>query len=597
MLDVKSVLAEGQRLIDQQKAMGVDLGELLGVARTANAQIAPAIQKQGEAEMAVTSAQQSRMAAQDAELAAIRQQSGVFGPSGKQAQTTAKIAQMDAQLEPMRAQLVQKMNLQFSDDPLGWLMNQFTLPQEIQQYNAMWQGREGMNTALQSDIQSSTAAAQLSSATRAQTSDAEAAASLTKIQAATNVAAAQATAETAQRSINLLVEQARFDRLPYETAKDQLQLKMAAENNQLAREREKRDMRLYEINLKRAELELSKARNTEAARMDVEKKLALAATALGKQAPNLEQFEMMQRTDPAQANAFMSVMSQVDLAKPANEQFIRFGSDLADSLKFLEDRNIVLKGEKAGILSQAKRFIDMKEATYKDARGQNSFKQLTKEQQAAVRSGWAQEFEKNFFDPNVKGSIYNIVTPQGLAETKIGQLDLSKSAIVRTLQKKYESNPQATINAEEIIGTATGLMAAAGNKQAVDALSREVAYVFQAIRTRAYTNLEPQRVGMVMPEKVQYAYSPGMYSLPSQGSGMFPGLAESTRIIDLTNPTEVKNMLLNEAAQTKLREAALSGPKSLFGASQLPTAQPAPAVQRGAAVLFGGRDALNQGNQ
>lgn len=595
-LDVKTVLAEGQALLDKQRAQGIDLAELLGVARSANEQITPAIQAQGAASVEEERAKQERMSKQDAELQAIRQQSGVFGPAGRQAQTTAKIAAIDSQLEPARAALMQKMNLQFSDDPLGWLVNQITLPSEIQRYNAMWQGRQGLNDALQSDIASSTAAAQLSSATRAQTSDAEAAAALTKIKATSDIAAAQATAETAQRSINLLLEQARFDRLPYETAKDQLQLKMAAENNALAKAREARDMRLYEINIKRAQLEYDKAVRGEAAREEVEKKLTLAAVALGKQPLTLEQFEMMQRSDPAQANAFMHLMSQMDITKPAGEQFFSYGADLAETVQFLKDRNITLKGEKATLINQAERYITAQEVKFKTPDGK-TFKQLTKEQQDGWRKSWASEFEKSFVDPNAKGSVYNIMTPKGLAETKIGQLDLSKSAIVKTLQKKYESNPQATVSAEEIIGTATGLMAAAGNKQAVDALSREVAYVFQAIRTRAYTNLEPQRVGMVMPEKVQYAYSPGMYSLPSQGSGMFPGLAESTRMIDLTNPTDVKNMLLNEAAQTKLREAALSGPKSLFGASQLPTAQTAPAVQRGAAVLFGGRDALNQGNQ
>lgn len=555
VLDVKTVLAEGQALLDKQRAQGIDLAELLGVARSANEQITPAIQAQGAASVEEERAKQERMSKQDAELQAIRQQSGVFGPAGRQAQTTAKIAAMDSQLEPARAALMQKMNLQFSDDPLGWLVNQITLPSEIQRYNAMWQGRQGLNDALQSDIASSTAAAQLSSATRAQTSDAEAAAALTKIKAATDVAAAQATAETAQRSINMLVQQAAFDKLPFETAKDQLQLKMAAENNALAKAREARDMRLYEINIKRAQLEYDKAVRGEAAREDVEKKLTLAAVALGKQPLTLEQFEMMQRSDPAQANAFMHLMSQMDITKPAGEQFFSYGADLAETVQFLKDRNITLKGEKATLVNQAERHITAQEVKFKTPDGK-TFKQLTKEQQDGWRKSWASEFEKSFVDPNAKGSVYNIMTPKGLAETKIGQLDLSKSAIVKTLQKKYETNPMQAVGVEEVLGTAVGLMGAANSPQAVERLSKEVSYIFQARQQQVYANLEPQRVGMQLPEKVQYVYSQGLFSNPLTGTGMFPGVAEPSMQVNLANPTEVKNLLLRIRANDKVLNAS-----------------------------------------
>jgi hypothetical protein len=48
-LDVGSVLAQGQQVINGYKSASVDLGELLGVARTADANVAGAIQEQGAA--------------------------------------------------------------------------------------------------------------------------------------------------------------------------------------------------------------------------------------------------------------------------------------------------------------------------------------------------------------------------------------------------------------------------------------------------------------------------------------------------------------------------------------------------------------------
>lgn len=603
-LDIASVLAEGQQLLDKQKQQGVDLGELLGVARSANAAVVPAITAKGEADMAVEQATQDRLKKQDEELALIRQQSGVIGAAGRHAQITQEIAAMDAQLAPMRASLMQRMQTSIADDPLGWLLNQFTLPGEIAAYNNMWEGRQGLHQALQTDIATSTQAAQFAKQTMGQTSDAEATARLTQIAAATDVAAKQAAAETAQRSINLLVEQARFERLPYETAKDQLSIKMQAENLRLAQAREDRDKikdekdkRLYELKVERATLELEKARKSVADEKEFEKKLVLATAALNLPPMNIAEFEAMQRSRPVTADAVLSAVSQIDLSKPMDEQFVSFGPDLATSLQFLRDRGIQLGGGKAEVIKMAETYINNQANRYDRANPGQKFKQLTKEQQDGLRRTWSREFEQNYADPNTPGSIYNSMTVQGLAATKQGQLDLSKTQIVRTLQKKYEANPAQQIGTEEIIGTAVGLAASAKTAGDMERLSKEIAYIFQARRNEAYMHLEPQRVGMTLPDKVVYTYDPGLYSLPSQGTGIFPGLGEASRPVDLTNPTEVKNMLLLEKAKEKLREAALSGPKSLFGASQLPTAQPAPAVQRGAAVLFGGRYALDQGNQ
>lgn len=562
-LDIASVLAEGQQLLDKQKQQGVDLGELLGVARSANAAVVPAITAKGEADMAVEQATQDRIKKQDEELALIRRQSGVIGAAGRHAQITQEIAAMDAQLAPMRASLMQRMQTSIADDPLGWLLNQFTLPGEIAAYNNMWEGRQGLHQALQTDIATSTQAAQLAKQTMGQSSDAEATARLTQIAAATDVAAKQAAAETAQRSINLLVEQARFDRLPYETAKDQLSIKMQAENLRLAQAREARDkikdekdMRLYELNVERATLELQKARKSVADEKEFEKKLVLATSALGLPPMTLTEFESFQRSRPATADAVLSAVSQVDLTKPMDEQFVSFGPDLATTIQFLRDRDVQLKGGKAELIKLAEQHINNQANRYDRANPGQKFKQLTKEQQDGLRRTWVREFEQNYADPNTKGGLYNLMTPQGLAATKDGQLELKNSKIVQTLLKKHETNPLQAVDTEEILGTAAGLAFADGSAAGVNRLAQEVAYIYQSQRKKAYTNLEPQRVGMVLPEKVIYTYDQPLLSNTAGGTGVIPGFAEPSMQVDLTNPTEVKNLLLRINANNKLRNAS-----------------------------------------
>ncbi|MFV1089988.1 hypothetical protein QML66_27850, partial [Klebsiella pneumoniae] len=165
----------------------------------------------------------------------------------------------------------------------------------------------------------------------------------------------------------------------------------------------------------------------------------------------------------------------------------------------------------------AETYINNQANRYDRANPGQKFKQLTKEQQDGLRRTWSREFEQNYADPNTPGSIYNSMTVQGLAATKQGQLDLSKTQIVRTLQKKYEANPAQQIGTEEVIGTAVGLAADAKTPADMERLSKEIAYIFQARRNEAYMHLEPQRVGMTLPDKVVYTYDPGPYSLPSQG--------------------------------------------------------------------------------
>jgi hypothetical protein len=63
---------------------------------------------------------------------------------------------------------------------------------------------------------------------------------------------------------------------------------------------------------------------------------------------------------------------------------------------------------------------------------------------------------------------------------------------------------------------------------------------------------EPQRVGMQMPSKIEYVYDQPLFSNPLGGTGLFPGMAESSIAVDLGNPTDIKNMLLRINANSKL---------------------------------------------
>lgn len=552
-LDVGSVLAQGQQVINGYKSASVDLGELLGVARTADANVVGAIQEQGAAAIEEERAKQERVAAQDAELRQVRQQAGVLGPAGKHAQMTMDVAAMDADLRPKRAELLQKMSITIADNPLQWLANQFTLPQEVARYNALWEGRQGLNEALQTDIQTSTAAANFARSTFEASSTAEGAAALKKISAATNVAAAQASVEAAKNSITMLVNKAQFDRLPFETAASMLRLKMDAENNALSKirfqwekENKDRDMRLYELRLKAGELEYSKAVKNVADEESFVQRLGLAAATLNLDPMNMVEFEAMQRSNPTMANALLTVAGQIDPKVPYSEQTWTLGANLADTLKFVNRTGVQLGGGKGELLNLAERFIGQQAVKYDKANPGQKFKALSKEQQESLITGWATSFEQSFADPNAPGSLFNTMSVAGLMGTKEGSLNLGQNPVVQLLAKKYEATPGQQVTAEEIVGTAAGMLNRAKSAAEVEAVAKHVANIFEARKVQAYNMYEPQRVGMQMPSKIDYVFDPGF-------------LRGESVTADLGNASEVKNLLLRAAATNRLNERVKQG--------------------------------------
>lgn len=535
-LDVASVLQQGRDLQTSQVQSNMDLAELLRKNPALDAAQQAAIKDQGAALAETEAAKQARMAQQDAQLAQINSQAGILGEQGMFAETAAQLREMDARLAPMRDALIAKQNISIADNPIDWLLNQFTLPGEIKNYNALVDGRDGLEQQLQARVQSATAAGNMSRTLAAQTSEAEAAGRMHEISAATNVAATNATIEAAQRSINALSVQATFNKLPFETAKDMLSIRIQAENLDLAKQREQReknaesrDMRLYELRVKALDAEIRRGSKSDAEVKDIDQRAQMAATIMGE---TIKSSAELATLSPQRKAAYATIMGQLDLTKPISEQTITFGADLAEAIQLLDMTNTQLKGGKAELVAKARQYMTNQEMKFVDKANPNlKFKQLTPEQQAGWRRQWASEFERSYTDPNVPGSIYNMFTVAGLKTAQFGAVDLSKSDIVTNLEKQYGANSMAPVTVESIIGTSIGLVRYnVGNPAYIDKLAREGAALFKARQIQFYAAEEPQRVGMQVPDKVMYTYSAGTF--------------DNAITYDLGNPTDFKNLLL-----------------------------------------------------
>lgn len=535
-LDVASVLQQGRELQTSQVQAGVDLAALLRRNPAIDAAQQAAIQDQGAALAETEAAKQARMAQQDAQLAQINSQAGILGEQGMFAETAAQLNEMDARLAPMRDALIAKQNISIADDPISWLLNQFTLPGEVRNYNALVDGRDGLEQQLQARVQSATAAGNMAKTLASQTSEAERAGRLHEISAATNVAASNATIEAAQRSINALSVQATFNKLPFETARDIISVQIQSENLDLARKREAReksaearDTRLYELRVKALDAELARGSKSDAEIKDIDQRARMAATIMGETIRSAAELATL---SPQRKAAYATIMGQLDLTKAPTEQAITFGADLAESIQLLDMTNTQLKGGKAELVSKARQYMTNQEMKFVDKANPNlKFKQLTPEQQAGWRRQWASEFEKSYTDPNTPGSIYNMFSVAGLKTSQFGAVDLSKSDIVTNLEKQYGANSAAPITVEAVIGTSIGLVRYnVGSSAYIDKLAKEGAALFKARQIQFYAAEEPQRVGMQVPDKVLYTYSAGAF--------------DKAITYDLSNPVDYKNLLL-----------------------------------------------------
>ena len=145
-----SLTALYEAALAQSAARGAAAGNEIGNVNNITGEMVNIMQRQadaskqvGEAEVAAIEAKGARELAADAERK--RMEAAMVGPHGASdlvdfmGQQSAKIAAQKTQLDQERAAIVGKMQVGFTDDPLQWIANAFTVPEEIRTYNAKYE--------------------------------------------------------------------------------------------------------------------------------------------------------------------------------------------------------------------------------------------------------------------------------------------------------------------------------------------------------------------------------------------------------------------------------------------------------------------------
>ena len=149
-----SLTALYEAALGQSAARGAAAGNEIGNVNNITGEMVNIMQRQadaskqvGEAEVAAIEAKGARELAADAERK--RMEAAMVGPHGASdlvdfmGQQSVKIAMQKTQLDQERAAIVGKMQVGFTDDPLQWIANAFTVPEEVRAYNAKYAGLKG----------------------------------------------------------------------------------------------------------------------------------------------------------------------------------------------------------------------------------------------------------------------------------------------------------------------------------------------------------------------------------------------------------------------------------------------------------------------
>ena len=243
-------------------AAGTELGNVSNLS----GELVNILQRKADTSMEVGKAQAAEIEAKGArELTAQAQrkklEAAMLNPQGAadlvefSNQMSVKIAKQKEQLDAERGQIIQKMGTRFSDDPLGWLSNAFTVPDEVRTYNAKYAGLKGEMAFQAKMVESLSNGLTTQKQLEATTSAEEVAAAAKKAQSMATVVALQSQADAMQASLTAVGMRSSLMNAKADSAKDMLHaaLSMAA-NARAEEERADRQKARKESDKSEAEL-------------------------------------------------------------------------------------------------------------------------------------------------------------------------------------------------------------------------------------------------------------------------------------------------------------------------------------------------------
>lgn len=473
----------------------------------------------GEAEAAAINAKGARDLAADAERK--RLEAAMLHPLGAKdltdfiSQQSVKIAEQKQQLDAERAQLVGKMSTKFSDNPLAWLVNAFTVPDEIRNYNAKYQGLAGemefqakVDAALKSGV---TTQKSLEATTSAQ----EVAAQANKAKNMAAVVAMNSQVEALKSSLTAVGLRSSLLNAKADAARDILSSKLAILANARADE-EAADRRAARADKKKDEDELAKSLPA-----------AFAAHGFDASAGTIANLKRLMVTDKDAADNIVKFAYRLDTARSSSKPDAYAGIKITESPAeawSLVQRGVPLQGNgaQANWLKQVndKTLVALRSMKFE---GTKSFLDLPAKQQAEIFQNKYNEIARREAQPNADNMK---VSAGQLASLRVGADKLT--AIAPNITKLISANPALVnkeLSPEEVVNLVRSAAFIQGgmldtNKRAANIrmYAKELSYLYDAKMQSHLLNVQPHLLGAAIDPSSDYEYTISQ----GQFGNMFP---------------------------------------------------------------------------
>lgn len=455
-------------------------------------------------------------------------------------QTSAKIAAQKQQLDAERAQLVSKMDTKFSDNPVDWLVNAFTVPEEIKTYNTKYAGLKGEMEFQQQVDAALKGALATQKSLEATTSAIEVNAKATKARNMADVVALDSQYKALQSSLTAVTVRNSLLSAKADAARDILSSKLAILANARADE-EMLDRRAAKQKDKLEEQELSKVLPA-----------AFAAYGLDPSQGTVGNWKKMKLVDGVSADAILKMALRMDTAKTSTDPnavaTLRLAEDPAEAYSLMK-RGLPLQGNGA----QAKWLEDVASTTLRELdrqkfEGAKRFSELEPKKREEI---FRQAYNKTAAYMALPNDQNMAISGREFGALRIGGESLATKA--PSIAKLLAANPalrDRTYSPEELTNAirqdiGTSLVAANGSRglnlkaELMQKYAKELEYVYTAKQQSLFIDIQPHLLGTAMDPKAKYEFK------ITNNQGIFP----TQRKVSPTNSSDWLSVLLRESVK------------------------------------------------
>lgn len=504
-------------------AAGTELGNVSNLS----GELVNILQKKADTSMEVGQAQAAEIEAKGArELTAQAQrkklEAAMLNPQGAadlvefSNQMSVKIAKQKEQLDAERGQIIQKMGTRFSDDPLGWLSNAFTVPDEVRTYNAKYAGLKGEMAFQAKMVEALSSGLTTQKQLEATTSTAEVAAAAKKAKDMATVVALQSQADAMQASLTAVGMRTGLMNAKADAAKDMLHAALSMAAN--ARAEEER------IDRQKVRKENDKSEAELAAVLPI----AYAAHGFSPMQGTVNNWKRFAQVDKDTADSILKFAAKLDIVKDSKDPKELAGIRLTDSPSeafAMVQRGVPLQGE--GAQATWLKGIDVKTQKYLRAQryenGTKDFYSLPKNQQLEVYRTTFDAIAKAEAAPNNENMSINAGE---LGALKIGGEPLitripgiAKLLKANPALKNKQYTPEDIFNlvredvaATLVAGGQNGTVLPINIKsQLYQQYSKEIADLYTAKTQSLFTVIQPHLLGVPIDPNAKYDYT---YKVP-----------------------------------------------------------------------------------